>query len=305
MPQINYGMTKISNIHSGLIDQLGLQLFSVPLMLEQDLSGGLETLAAMGYRKIEIFGPYPYSASSAKERWNTLTPRLGFSGSGYFGKEAKEFKAMMHSFELSCPSAHTDLDTLENHLEDMARASEILGFEYVVLPAIPEENRATMEDYKATAELFNKIGKRARELNIKFAYHNHGYGLVPKEGVIPLQYLIENTDPNWVFLEMDLFWTTAGRANPLDYLTKYPERYRLMHVKDMKELKTFSGDGGDPGQWMELFPSMCSAGDGVIELDKIIPKAVESGVEHFIVEQDMVRDPQTALQRSADYLKSL
>ena len=305
IPQYNFGSSLDSKLNAGLIDELGLQLFSVPLMLEQDLQAGLKLLAEIGYKKIELFGPYSFSATSAKERWNDLAPRLGFSGSGFFGQEATDFKKILDDFELSCPSAHTDLDTLENNLEDMARASEILGFEYVVLPAIPQEKRVSMEDYKSIAELFNKIGKRARELNLKFAYHNHGYGLSDMEGQIPLQYLIENTDPEWLFLEMDLFWTTAGRADPIEYLNKYPGRYRLMHVKDMKELSTFSGDGGDPGQWMELFPAMCSAGDGVIELNKIIPTAIESGVKHFIVEQDMVRDPQTALQRSADYLKSL
>ena len=288
-----------------MIDELGIQLFSVPLMLEQDLRGGMELLAKMGYKKIELFGPYSFSATSAQERWAALAPRLGFSGSGYFGLEASSFKDLLNDLDLSCPSAHTDLETLENHLEDMARASEVLGYEYVILPAIPEEKRVSMEDYKSMAELFNKIGKRARELNLKFAYHNHGYGLSPMEGQIPLQYLIENTDPNWVFLEMDIFWTAAGRANPIDYLEKYPGRYHLMHVKDMKELRTFSGDGGDPGQWMELFPAMCSAGDGVLDLEKIIPVAIESGVKHFMVEQDMVREPETALQISADYLKAL
>ena len=290
---------------TGQIEELGIQLFSVPLLLEQDLQAGLKLLAELGFKKIELYGPYPFSAASAKEGWKALAPRLGFSGSGYFGQEATEFKKILNDFELSCPSAHTDLDTLEYHLEDMARASEVLGFEYVILPAIPQERRTSMEDYKSLAELFNIIGKRARELNLKFGYHNHGYGLSDMEGQIPLQYLIENTDPEWVFLEMDVFWTTAGRADPIEYLTKYPDRYHLMHVKDMKELRTFSGDGGDPGQWMELFPAMCSAGDGVIELDKIIPTAIKSGVKHFMVEQDMVREPHIALQRSADYLKSL
>jgi sugar phosphate isomerase/epimerase len=117
-----------------------------------------------------------------------------------------------------------------------------------------------------------------------------------------MQYLIEHTDPNWVSFEMDLFWTTAGGANPMEYLENYPGRYQLMHVKDMKEDRRFSGDGGDPSQWMELFPMMCSAGEGVLPLDKIIPSALKSGVKHFIVEQDMVAQPQIALRQSLDFL---
>ena len=290
---------------TGLISDIGIQLFSVPAQLETDFSKTIQMLANMGYTKLELFGPYPFSAASAKERWKSLAPQLGFSGSGYFGNDILELKNITEDYGFTIPAIHTDLDTLENNMKELADAAKILGFEYVVLPALPEERRSSMEAYKNTAELFNKIGKNALDHGIKFAYHNHGYGLVETNGLIPLQYLIEQTDPEWVFMEMDLFWTTAGRADPLEYLDKYPGRYRLMHVKDMKEKKTFSGDGGDPSQWMELFPLMCSAGEGIIEIDQIIPKAIESGVEHFIVEQDLVKEPQTVLIKSIDYLESL
>jgi sugar phosphate isomerase/epimerase len=104
---------------------------------------------------------------------------------------------------------------------------------------------------------------------------------------------------------MDIFWTTAGGADPVSLLEKYKNRYRLMHVKDMKEKVHFSGDGGDSKQWIELFPYMTTAGNGVLDLKSIIVKAKESGVKHFIVEQDMVNDPAKALKISFDYMASL
>ncbi len=305
IPFAGFATRNLDFYNESLIEEVGIQLFSVPLMLEKDFEQGIELLVNMGFKKLELFGPYPFSSVSNKEHWAALTPRLGFSGSGYFGKTETEVKRILDNYGLSVPSIHTDLDTLEAHMPDIAKAKEVLDFEFIVLPALPAEKRVTMDDYRKTAELFNSIGKSARQVGLKFAYHNHGYGLSELEGQIPMQYLIENTDPDWVFLEMDLFWTTAGRAEPLDYLKNYPGRYHLMHVKDMKTKQNFSGDGGDPGQWMELFPHMCSAGDGVLDLEKIIPQAIESGVKHFIVEQDMVQDPAVALQKSIDYLKSL
>ena len=287
------------------MEDIGIQLFSLPKVMEQNPEDGFKSLASMGYRKIEMYGPYPFSAQPAKDRWQSLAPRLGFSGSGYFGKGAEGFKEMANTFELSIPSAHTDLLTLQHNMDDMAKAHEVLGFDYVVLPALPDEYRSSMDDYKRAADLFNEIGKNAVSKGFNFAYHNHGYGLSEVDGQIPLQFILENTDPNYVFFEMDIFWTVAGRANPAEYLKNYPGRYHMMHVKDMKEAKTFSGDGGDPAQWMELFPFMCSAGDGVIPLDEIIPLAKENGVTHFFVEQDMVADPDVALLRSAEHLKSL
>jgi sugar phosphate isomerase/epimerase len=78
-----------------------------------------------------------------------------------------------------------------------------------------------------------------------------------------------------------------------------------MHVKDMKQAKQFSGDGGEAKQWIELFPFMTTAGDGVLDLKSIINQAQKSGVKHFFVEQDMVAEPEIALKKSIDYLKSL
>jgi len=78
-----------------------------------------------------------------------------------------------------------------------------------------------------------------------------------------------------------------------------------MHVKDMSKKVQFSGDGGSPQQWIELFPYMTTAGSGVIDLKTILPKAKENGVQHFIVEQDMVAQPEVNLKKSIDYLASL
>ncbi|MBT8210491.1 MAG: sugar phosphate isomerase/epimerase [Eudoraea sp.] len=287
------------------LKNIGLQLFSLPLSLENDFEGTLSMIAAMGFKEIEIYGPYPFSAKSAKTRWREITPMLGFSGSGFFGLQKERFKAVFEANDLRIPAMHTDLDTLENHLESLADAANFLGVKYVILPAIPEERRKNLDDYKVIADSFNTIGWNARKLGVKFAYHNHGYGLSEMEGEIPFELLMERTDPKAVYLEMDLFWTVAGRADPIAYLKKYKNRYRLLHVKDMAQLQHFAGDGGDPAQWIALFPNMTSAGSGVLDLPNILAIARKSGVKHFFIEQDMVKQPEVALKTSLDYLSTL
>jgi sugar phosphate isomerase/epimerase len=162
-----------------------------------------------------------------------------------------------------------------------------------------------MSGYKRMADTFNKIGAAAKEHGLRFAYHNHGYGLQPVSGIVPFEMMMEATDPELVYLEMDIFWTTAGRVNPINYLKKYSGRYKMLHLKDMKELRFFSGDGGDPSQWIPLFPYMTAAGDGVLALEPLVDVALKTGVDHFFVEQDMVADPESALGRSYAYLKGL
>ncbi len=287
------------------LKNIGLQLFSIPLPLEQDFEGTLAMIAGMGYRELELYGPYPFSAESNKTRWAGLTPMLGFSGSGFFGRSQSRFKSVLDANGLRVPAMHTDLDTLENHLEELAGAANFLGAKYVILPAIPEERRETLDGYRAIADSFNNIGWKALKLGIRFAYHNHGYGLSEMEGEIPFELLMERTDPKAVYLEMDLFWTVAGRADPIAYLKKYKNRYRLLHVKDMTQLKYFEGDGGNPAQWIALFPNMTSAGSGVLGLTEILSVARKTGVKHFFVEQDMAKEPEIVLKKSLNYLAAL
>ena len=104
---------------------------------------------------------------------------------------------------------------------------------------------------------------------------------------------------------MYLFWTTAGGINPIELLDKHPNRYKMLHIKDMKPIKEFQGDGSSPQEWFGLFPNMTSCGKGDIDLDGIIKKSKAIGVEHFFVEQDMVMQPEVALKESFDYLKNL
>lgn len=290
---------------SGLLDKVGIQLFSLPSLLEQDFRKGIAMLAQMGYREIEMYGPFPFSAATAKERWSSITPSLGFSGSGYFGLTAKEVAGILKEHDITAPSIHTDLETLQTNMGELAEAAQRLGHQYVGIAAIPDEMRTNLDGYKKTAEVFNNIGAAAKKEGLKFAYHNHGYGLQEMEGEIPLDLVLKNTDPELVFLEMDLYWMTAGGGDPVKYLQDNAGRYHLMHVKDMKEKVRFSGDGGNPSQWIELFPYMTTAGNGILDLEGILTAAKETGVKHFFVEQDMVAEPETALKNSISYLKAL
>jgi sugar phosphate isomerase/epimerase len=78
-----------------------------------------------------------------------------------------------------------------------------------------------------------------------------------------------------------------------------------MHVKDMAKDVRFSGDGGDPNQWIELFPYLTDAGSGVLDLKTILSHAKKSKVEHFIVERDLTPNPAEDLRKSYNYLSAL
>ena len=287
----------------GSLKKLGVQLFSIPRILEKDFAGTMKMLARIGYKEVEFYGPYPFSAQADKDRWSTVSSKIGFSGSGFFNLSLQQAKKILNDNGISAPSIHVNIDTLRDAMNPLAEAANILGTEYVVLPSAATQS--TVDGAKALAEEFNKIGAAAQKLGIKFAYHNHGNGLQPTDGIVPFDLILEKTDPKLVFFEMDIFWMTAAGVDTTEYLDKYPGRFRMMHVKDMSRDARFSGDGGDSNQWLELFPFIENVGSGVMDMKKILTHAKMSGVEHFFVERENAPNALEDLKKSYSYLSTL
>ena len=287
------------------LGKIGIQLFSIPKLVETDFAGTMKMLAQIGYKEIEFYGPYSFSAEDDKTRWAAVAPSLGFSASGYYGMTPKETKKILDDNGLSSPSMHTGLATLhdEKAMDQMAEAAHVMGTTYVVLPSA--QTQPDLDGYKKQADDFNKIGEGATKRGIRFAYHNHGNGLKPVAGVVPFELIMEKTDPKHVYFQMDIYWVTAAGVDSAAYFDKFPGRFRSMHVKDMAKAVRFSGDGGDSKQWIELFPYLANAGTGVLDLPNILSHAKKSGVEHFVVERDLAPDPKADLQKSYDYLSKL
>lgn len=287
------------------LGRLGVALFTIPKLLDQDFAGALKLVADIGYKEVQFFGPYPFSEPAAHDRWKSVSTSLGLKGSGFFGHSPRDVKAILDRAGLSAPAMHVDVGTLRTRLGEAAEAAHAVGMKYVGISAIPADQRRTLDGYKRVADEFNEIGARASKLGVGFAYHNHGYGWTELDGQIPLRVVLDRTDPALVTMEMDLFWTVAGGADPVELLDSYRGRYRLMHIKDMKQRVRFSGDGGDAAQWIELFPYVTDAGSGVLDLPTILSHAARSGVEHFLVEQDLVANPDEALRKGYQYLSRI
>ncbi len=287
------------------LGRIGVQLFTIPTLVEKDFAGTMKLLASIGYKEVEMFGPFDWSAQEAKDDWAKAVPMLAFKGSGYFGHTAKEVRAILDDNGLRSPSMHTDLHSLRTRLGPMAEAAHVVGQRYVVLPAIPAGERRTPDDARRLADEFNDIGAKARKLGIRFMYHNHGYWLKAVDGVVPFETLVQHTDPAVFDLGMDLYWTTAGNADPVAYLERFKGRYKALHIKDMAKPMHFEGDGGDAAQWVALFGNIADAGSGVLDLKRILSAAHRTGVEHFFLERDQSPTPEQTLRSSYGYLSTL
>jgi sugar phosphate isomerase/epimerase len=241
---------------------LGIQLYTLRSILPQDFDGTLARLADVGYREVEF--------------------------AGYHGRDPAAVRAALDAAGLRAPSAHVAIEALDAEWARTLEAAHAIGHEWLVVAWIPEELRPDLDGYRRIAERFNQAAATAREAGIGFAYHNHDFEFVPLEGRTPYDVLLEETDPELVRLELDLYWITKGGRDPLDYFARYPGRFPLVHVKDMGE------DGG-----------MVDVGEGTIDFARIIARREEAGIRHWFVEHDVPADPMRTARVSYENLRRL
>lgn len=198
---------------------LGIATYSVK-GLESDIEGSLKTLADAGYQVMEISN---YNAAKGNV--------AGYAPADYAALVKKYGMTIISSHARSKFDVKDEAGTLAawGKLFD---DHKIIGCKYVIFPM---NMWSTNPDaLKAECELMNKIGDEANKRGIKFGYHNHSFEFVKVPGteVMYEDFLIANTDPSKVFFQMDVYWVTQGGQSPVEYLKKYPNRFKVLHIKD-------------------------------------------------------------------------
>ena len=263
------GMLMPQNIfaHLPAATNIGLQLYSLRGEIKEDLEGSLKKIADIGYHFLEA---------------------AGYSEGKFYGLEPTEFKDLVNKYGMKLISSHLSFN--ENEISRVLSAHKEAGIKYLVWPWIGKEQRETIENYKDLAKKFNTWGELCKENGLSFGYHNHDFEFYPINGVVPYQVLLESTDPDFVFMQLDLYWIIFAGQDPVEYFEKYPGRFKLWHVKDMKA-------GADK--------KMTEVGTGIIDYKKIFEYSSLAGMKEFFVEQDVIEgDGFESVKKSFDFLNS-
>lgn len=246
-----------------VVDHLGVQLYTLRSVMADDVDGTLAAVAEIGYREVELAGLYG------------LTPG--------------EMRAKLDAAGLRATSSHQPVGDVRGDWQAVLDGAQTLGQSLIVVPAIPTQLRTT-EELRRLADDFNRAGEAARAAGLRFGYHNHDWEhRALADGTIPIDLLLERTDPGLVDWQMDLFWTVHGEADPARYLTEASGRVTSVHVKD----RTPGGDMADVGR-------------GVIDFAPLLRQAEGLGLLHAFVEHDQPGvDPLASIRRSYQHLSRL
>src|SRR5205823_3133401 len=186
------------------IQPIGLQLYTVRKAMGADLEGTIAKVAATGYKEVEF--------------------------AGYFDHSPKDIRATLDENGLASPSCHVTYHFVEKHWDETLEAAKIVGHSYIICPWIDEKQRAEPGGWKRAAELFNKAGEASQKEGIQFGYHNHSFEFHPTEslgGKLPYDFLLAETDPKFVVMEMDLCWITVAGKDPVAYFNNRSEERRV------------------------------------------------------------------------------
>jgi sugar phosphate isomerase/epimerase len=246
---------------------LGIQLYTVRDLLAKDFDGTLRDVHTAGFVEVEA--------------------------AGYYGRTAPQFKQAVDNAGLRCVSVHHSLGDLLAKPELIDYVHQ-LDASYLICSSPRKKDgsdgQLTLDDWKWNADQFNKFGEKTKTAGMQFGYHNHMHEFDKFDGVVAYDELLKNTDPKLVTMEMDCGWVFVGGYQPADYLNKYPERFSLLHVKDMI-------GKGEEHKSTEL-------GHGSIDYKTVF--AAAKNLKHYFYEQEAFDKPaMEALKISADYLNNL
>lgn len=251
---------------------LGIQTYTFRRSIGNDPAKVLDTIKMMGFTEIE---------------------------GGYDRMSPQEFKKLCEERGISIPSIGVGYELLVRAPDSVAMRAKALGAKYVMCAWIPHQNGVlTFENAKKAAEDFNKAGKVLKENGITFCYHAHGYEFQSYENGTLLDYIFKNTNPEYVSFQMDIFWIQFGGGNPVELLKKYGDRWKLMHLKDMRKgiKKDLTG--------LTSTENDVAFGTGQMDIPSIVKEAKKIGIKHYFIE-DESSNIITQLPQSIAYLKSL
>ncbi len=255
-----------------LKDTPGVVSFTFRNDFSKDVAGTLDYIKEMGIQNIEF--------------------------SNLFGKTAAEMRALLDARGLVCTSYGVYYDALTNKTESVIRDAKTLGAEFVRVGMIPHKGEFTVQQADAAVKDFNRVGQQLKENGIEFSYHNHGYDFTPYENGTLYDYLIQNTNPTYVSFELDILWVHQFGQDPLVYLQKYPNRFKLMHVKDLKK-------GIPVGLDVKTSPENdVPLGTGQIAVKAILKQARKSAIKYYYLE-DENSNAKAQVPLSLAYLKNL
>ena len=253
--------------------EIGIQLYSLRNQFKTDVPGTLDLIQSWGLTNLE--------------------------GGGTYGLSTEEFKGLLKNRDLDVVSVGASYDDLKNgNVDAIIENAKAYGAKYVMCAWISHEgNNFDIAKTKEATEVFNTAGKQLKEEGITLAYHAHGYEFRPYKNGTLFDYMAQHAD-HFAF-EMDVYWVKHGGEDPLRLLNKYPEKFVLLHLKDMEK----GVKGNNTGH--EDVETNVVLGTGQVDIAGVVKRAKELGVVKYMFIEDECSRVVEQVPQSLNFLSDL
>jgi sugar phosphate isomerase/epimerase len=252
---------------------LGLEIYSLRKELSKDIPGTLAFVRQLGFQDVEV-------------------PE-------FYGLTSKEFREQLDKAGLGCSAMVAQHDRLIQDLQGVISDAQILNARYVISPWIPHKNDFTEADCRTGAADMNRLGKSLKEAGLGFCYHPHGYEFGNGPGGTLFDLLATETDPACVHFQADVFWIAWPGQDPVKVLERYPNRFLLMHLKDIRKGTKLGDQSGQAPPETSV-----ALGNGMLDFPVILRMAKRIGIQRYYIE-DEAPDAASNIPVSLRYLKSI
>ena len=212
-------------------DQIALQLYTVRRLSAVDLPGTLRTVAATGYRSVELAG----------------LPDV----------EPGELDRLLSEAGLTAVASHEGIDRLRADPGAVADRMAAIGCPRVVVPWMPPDDRRTIDDVRRFAAELGRIAETLAARAITLGYHNHDFEFAPLDGSTAWDVLLAEL-PAGIELEVDVYWVSVGGNDPVAAIRAGGDRVRMLHMKD--RARDAEPHDTPAGEGVLDFPAIVAAG---------------------------------------------
>lgn len=253
---------------------VGLELYSLRERAQKDLPETLALVRRFGFHEIEV------------EELHGKTPR--------------EFRHLLDDHGLKATSMMAPYDKLLQDAVAVGAEARELGAEYVVCSTIPHRGKYLDEEAaQQAADKLNRWGAQLAKARLHCCYHTHGTEFQKLgEGTV-FDLLLQSTDRRYANFEMDIFWIAYSFQDPAAMLRRYPGRFPLMHLKDIRKGTKLGLTPADVAE-----EDSVSLGQGIVNIAETLRAARETGVRHYYIE-DEAMDAAAQLPASLAYLEGI
>lgn len=235
--------------------KLGLQLYSLRADFAKEVPGTMEKVKAFGFKNVELAGTY--------------------------GLDPEQFTKLLKANGLKAVAGHFPYEQYRDDLDKVVKEAKALGLQYAGCAWIPHQGAFDEKACRDAIAVFNQAGAALAKQGIKFFYHQHGYEFNPHGQGTLMDLMMTETNPKHVAFEMDIFWVQFPGQDPAQWLEKYPKRWELLHLKDMKKgLQT-----GDQSGHTDVSNDV-ALGTGQLDMPAILKAAKKAGVKWYFIEDE-------------------